>query len=42
LAPQDFDANAADEYGRLAAFLAKRGTFVGAFDTIAPHAIARR
>ena len=39
LAPQDFDIDAADEYGRLAADLAKRGTPLGAFDAmIAAHA----
>src|SRR5689334_18660943 len=36
---QEFDAAAADEYGRLAVDLAKRGTPIGAFDTmIAAHA----
>jgi tRNA(fMet)-specific endonuclease VapC len=41
VAPQDFDIDAADEYGRLAADLAKRGTPIGAFDAmIAAHALA--
>jgi tRNA(fMet)-specific endonuclease VapC len=41
--PQAFDAEAADEYGRLAAELAERGTPIGAFDAmIAAHAIARK
>lgn len=43
LAPQDFDTDAADEYGRLAADLAKRGTPIGAFDAmIAAHALAKK
>ena len=43
IAPQDFDSDAADEYGRLAAELRKRGTPIGAFDTmIAAHAIASK
>ena len=43
VAPQDFDADAAEEYGRLAANLANRGTPIGAFDTmIAAHAIAKK
>jgi tRNA(fMet)-specific endonuclease VapC len=43
LAPQEFDSVAADEYGRLAADLAKRGTPIGAFDTmIAAHAVSRK
>lgn len=41
LVPQDFDIDAADEHGRLAADLAKRGTPIGAFDAmIAAHALA--
>lgn len=43
LGPQEFDSAAADEYGRLAADLAKRGTPIGAFDTmIAAHAVSRK
>ena len=43
LAPQDFDSDAADEYGRLAADLAERGTPIGAFDAmIAAHALAKK
>lgn len=43
VAPQDFDVDAADEYGRLAADLATRGTPIGAFDTmIAAHALAKK
>lgn len=41
--PQDFDTDAADEYGRLAAVLTQRGMPIGAFDTmIAAHALARK
>lgn len=43
IVPQDFDVDAADEFGRLAAALAERGTPIGAFDTmIAAHAIAKK
>src|SRR6185503_9543859 len=43
LAPQPFDIDAADEYGRLAADVAKRGTPIGAFDAmIAAHALAMK
>ena len=43
VAPQDFDGDAADEYGRLAADLADRGTPIGALDAmIAAHAIAKK
>ena len=43
VAPQDFDVDAADEYGRLAAALAQRGTPIGSFDAmIAAHALARK
>lgn len=43
VAPQDFDSDAATEYGRLAAELAKRGTPIGALDTmIAAHAASRK
>ena len=43
LAPQGFDIDAADEYGRLAADPAKRGTPIGAFDAmIAAHALAKK
>jgi tRNA(fMet)-specific endonuclease VapC len=43
VAAQDFDVEAADAYGRLAADLAKRGTPIGVFDTmIAAHALAKR
>lgn len=43
IVPQDFNADAADEFGRLAVALAERGTPIGAFDTmIAAHAIAER
>ena len=42
-APQDFDVDAADEYGRLAAALSQRGTPIGSFDAmIAAHALARK
>jgi len=43
IAPQEFDADAADEYGRLAADLAKRGSPIGVFDAmIAAHARAKK
>ena len=43
LAAQEFDPAAADEYGRLALELAKRGTPIGAFATmIAAHAVSRK
>lgn len=43
VAPQDFDGDAADEYGRLAAALAKRGSAIGSFDVmIAAHALAKK
>jgi tRNA(fMet)-specific endonuclease VapC len=41
--PRDFDIEAADEYGRVAADLAKAGTPIGAFDTmIGAHALAKK
>jgi tRNA(fMet)-specific endonuclease VapC len=41
--PQDFDRDAAEAYGRIAADLAKAGTPIGAFDTmIAAHALAKK
>jgi len=43
VSPQDFDVDAADEYGRLALELASRGTPIGVFDAmIAAHARARK
>ena len=43
VAPQDFDVDAADEYGRLASALAQRGVPIGSFDAmIAAHALARK
>jgi tRNA(fMet)-specific endonuclease VapC len=43
IVPQNFDMDAADEFGRLAVALAERGTPIGVLDTmIAAHATARK